>query len=171
MQTPLENEAVLTPKQSKGPLGNPLLLLVFALIIGAGIYFVFFHASQPVSRQSQQPRLPFGATEQAYAPKLKIENLKMSTAENFLQQEVKIVSGDLTNSGDTAVAAVEATIEFQDSLQQNILRETRAVLPVSSTILEPGKTVHFDISFDHVPNSWNYQMPIVQVSGIQLARH
>ena len=35
--------------------------------------------------------------------------------------------------------------------------------------LAPGQTAHFQVSFDHVPDSWNMQMPRVQVSGLQFA--
>ena len=94
----------------------------------------------------------------------------MSRAESFLNQEVTYLAGDVLNSGDRAVSGIEATIEFQDEMQQIALRETRPVLFGSSALLLPGKTAHFEISFDHVPPSWNMQLPTVKVAGLQFAR-
>ncbi len=94
----------------------------------------------------------------------------MSRAESFLNQEVTYLAGDVLNSGDRALSGIEATIEFQDDMKQIALRETRPVLFGSSALLPPGKTAHFEISFDHVPPSWNMQLPTVRVAGLQFAR-
>jgi len=51
--------------------------------------------------------------ERAYAPNLRLGNFAMKQAENFLNQEVKIVEGDVLNAGNRTVLAVDATIEFR----------------------------------------------------------
>ena len=93
----------------------------------------------------------------------------MSKAENFLNEEVTYLGGDVVNSGDRALAGIDATIEFQDDMKQIALRETRPLLFGARAVLLPGKTAHFQVSFDRVPTSWNMQMPSVKVAGLQFA--
>lgn len=156
-------------KRPEGSGGRkPLIAAIAAVLLAAGIYLVFFHAPTPLPRTAV-PRLPFGPEEQAYAGKLQLSNLAMSRAENFLHQEVTILSGEVANAGDRPVQAIDATITFQDEMKQIVLRETRSLLRPGASPLEPGKTVPFEISFDHVPPSWNVQPPSVRVVGLQLA--
>jgi hypothetical protein len=150
-------------------LRHPLAIAAATLLALVAMYLVLFRGPAP-NPSLQQTRFPFGPEEQAYAPKLQFGNFEMSRAESFLNQEVTYLAGDVTNTGDRAISGIEATIEFQDSMNQIALRETRPVLFGSSALLPPGKTAHFEISFDHVPTSWNTQLPTVRVAGLQFAR-
>jgi hypothetical protein len=159
------------PVQTSAPrnfLGNPIVLVAAVLVIAAGTYFLFLQPPIPAP-SSAGPRLPFGPGEQAYAAKLQFSHFAMSRAENFLHQEVTIISGDVFNAGDRTIRAAEVTIAFHDDMNQVVLRETRPLFPPHAQPLEPGKSYHFEISFDHVPPSWNIQVPSVRVSGLQFA--
>ena len=156
-------------KESGGIFRHPAVIALATLLSLAAFYLLFFRGPAP-SPSVQQTRFPFGPAEQAYAPKLQFTNFEMSRAESFLNQEVTYLAGDVLNSGDRTLSGIEATIEFQDDMKQIALRETRPLLFGSSALLPPGKTAHFEISFDHVPPSWNMQLPTVHVAGIQFAR-
>ena len=108
--------------------------------------------------------------EEEYTKKVAIEKIEMSRAENFLHQEVTTLSAELYNGGSERVSAVMLTTEFSDGMNQIVLRETRQVLGISSPSLAPGERRPFDISFEHVPDSWNMQAPAVRVSQLQLPR-
>jgi hypothetical protein len=150
-------------------LRNPLAIAAATLLALVAMYLVLFRGPAP-NPSVQQTRFPFGPQEQAYAPKLQFANFEMSRAESFLNQEVTYLAGDVMNTGERAVSGIEATVEFQDDMKQIALRETRPVLFGSAALLPPGKTAHFEISFDHVPPSWNMQLPTVTVAGLQFAR-
>src|SRR5262249_29884644 len=115
-----------------------------------------------------EAHLPFGPAEQAYAPKLLLANLELKAAENFLNQEVTTVAGQITNSGNSPVSNVELTVEFTDELGQVVLRESRALFAGQTLPLVPGQHRDFEIAFEHIPSSWNIQKPSVRVSGIAL---
>ena len=156
------------PEQRDGlVLRHPLAIAAATLVGLAAFYLLFFRGPAPTP--SAHTRFPFGAQEQAYAPKLQFGNFEMSRAESFLNQEVTYLAGDVLNSGDRTLSGIEATIEFQDDMKQIALRETRPILFGATAALPPGKTAHFEISFDHVPSSWNMQLPTVQVAGLQFA--
>ena len=123
-------------------------------------------AARHPATTTREAHLPFGAAERAYAPKLQIENMPLSRAENFLNQEVTTVPGRITNAGDLPLANVELTVEFSDELGQIVLRESRVVFAPQTPPFVPGERRDFEFSFEHIPSSWNVQQPLVHVSGI-----
>ena len=160
LQKPEERDGVI--------LRHPLVIAAATLFCLAAFYLLLFRGPA-LSPSAVQTRFPFGAQEQAYAPKLQFGNFEMSRAESFIHQEVTYLAGDVTNSGERTLSGIEATIEFQDDMKQIALKETRPILFGATAALPPGKTAHFEISFDHVPPSWNMQLPTVQVAGLQFA--
>ncbi len=159
------------PKSTSGPSNSAVSKVVVSLVVALaaiGAYFFFFQSPRRPVSQTTVP-LTVGSAELAYAANLRLGNFAMKQAENFLNQEVKILEGDLLNAGGTTVVAVDARVEFRDSLDQIALAETRPLLPPSPAGLAPGQVAHFELSFDHVPNSWNYQMPKVAIAGLKLS--
>ena len=53
---------------------------------------------------------------------------------------------------------------------QVVLREARGILGTPPAALAPGERRSFEISFDHVPPSWNMQLPAVRVTSLRLAK-
>ena len=158
----------IAPPDSGGS-GFAWKILAVAVLLVAGVfYFWSGHASGPAAPPAPV-RLPFGPAEQAYAPKIDIQNITLSRAENFLHQEVTALSGELTNRGERLLTGLELTIEFFDELHQVVLRESRQVLNGPSQALAPGEHRSFEISFEHIPSSWNMQQPSVRISGLQFA--
>jgi hypothetical protein len=144
------------------------ILAAAFLLVAVVFYFWSGHASGPAAPPAPV-RLPFGAAEQAYAAKIEIESISLSRAENFLHQEVTALSGEVVNRGDRSLTGLELTVEFFDELHQVVLRESRQVLAGPLPLLVSGGRHSFEISFEHIPSSWNMQQPFVRVSGIQLA--
>jgi hypothetical protein len=144
-------------------------VIALATLFGlAALYLLFFRGPVPTTN-SLKPRLPFGPSEQAYAAQLQFANFAMSEAENFLHQKVKYLDGDVKNAGQRALSGIEVIVVFRDDMNQIALRESRPILAGASAGLSPGATAHFQVSFDHVPPSWNMQMPVVEVAGLEFA--
>ncbi|HMI54036.1 MAG TPA: hypothetical protein VK525_21165 [Candidatus Saccharimonadales bacterium] len=139
-----------------------------ALVIAIAATIYFWPAAQnKVPANGRNSDSPFGVEEQAYAARLRLENLTMSRAENFLNQEVTTLSIELVNGGDRSLRALELTAEFSDDLRQIVLRETRPVLTPGAARFAPGDRRTFEISFEHIPTSWNMQQPTLRVAGMQ----
>lgn len=137
------------------------------VIVLSGLYFWSGRPSPPDA--AHDARFSFGPAEQAYATKIQIEDLALSRAENFLHQEITTLSGNLVNGGDRALYAVELTVEFYDQMNQVVLRDRRpAVLPPAPPVA-PGERRGFEIAFEHIPSSWNMQLPSVRISGLGFA--
>jgi Protein of unknown function (DUF2393) len=158
-----------SPGEAQPPRGRPWVAWMGAATILIALIFVMWPGSARRSSSIREARLPFGALEQAYAPNLHIANLELSRAENFLNQEVTTVAGDITNTGGRPVSNVEITLEFSDELGEIVLRESRTAFTPQAAPLAPGATRDFQISFEHIPSSWNIQKPAVRVSGVLFA--
>lgn len=155
------------PDKPKAAAGRSWVAWMGAATIALALVIVMWPGGERQrAALSLESHLPFGPAEQAYAPELKIENLALSRAENFLNQEVTTLAGQITNGGVAPIANVELTVEFSDELGQVVLRESRAVIPSQAAPFRPGERRAFEVSFEHIPSSWNIQQPAVRVSGI-----
>jgi len=109
--------------------------------------------------------------EQQYVENIQIGNITVSRAENFLHQEVTTVSGEVYNGGNESVSGLRLITQFSDDMNQVVLRETRDVTGAPERPLAAGERRAFEISFEHVPSSWNMQQPSVRVSYLHLPGH
>ena len=162
-----ESLQIETPDQPQPTSGRSWILWMGTATIAIALVIVMWPGGERrPSSLTRESHLPFGASEQAYAPKIQIEDLALSRAENFLNQEVTLLAGHLTNAGNLTLSNVELTVEFSDELGQVVLRESRAVFPSPAARFAPGERRDFEVSFEHIPSSWNIQKPVVRVSGI-----
>src|SRR5580658_4345910 len=89
-----------TPDQPEPKAGRSWIAWMGAATIAIALAVLMWPGAERHSpSRTRESHLPFGAAEQAYAPKLQIENLALSRAENFLNQEVTSLAGRLTNTG------------------------------------------------------------------------
>ncbi|HKE07114.1 MAG TPA: hypothetical protein VKB48_04745 [Candidatus Acidoferrum sp.] len=156
-------------KSKLSPLSVLAAILVLAFLVTGIVLFLREPETRlsPSSQTSQASAIT--AEEAAYAKTVRIDNVALSRAENFLHQEVTILDADAVNAGTRAVEALSVTVEFADTLNQVVLRETRPALGTPPSTLAPGQSRHFQISFDRVPASWNMQQPSVHVSYLHFA--
>lgn len=143
------------------------------LVIGAAVVVLLvvllgWMVRQPAQKGRGEARLPFGRTEQAYAPNVKFQNLKMSRFANFLNQEVTYLAGDVVNQGNRTIANLQVTVEFRNVQGQVVLRETMNALGLRPVAIEPGGRRAFRLGFERIPSDWNMQYPSVQVTGLVL---
>jgi hypothetical protein len=169
MNTPLEGENGQDAKNAFSQRSVLLFALVsVAAVIGA--WFVFAPSPSHTPPAGMTPaRLQMTAAAQEYVKNIQIGNIAMSRAENFLHQEVTVVNGEVYNAGNQPVSALRVTAQFTDDLSQVVLRETRDIIGVSDRAITPGERRAFEISFEHVPASWNMQQPAMRVDYLALA--
>lgn len=167
MQEILQNQA---PREKARP--SPLTILAGVLVLAtlAAVAWLTMRTPEGNPSNAGQANLPvnMSAEEAAYAKNMRIENIALSRAENFIHQEVTILAADAVNAGSQPVEALSVSVEFFDDLHQVVLRESRGVLGTPAARLGPGQTRNFQISFDRVPPTWNLQQPAVQVSYLRL---
>jgi hypothetical protein len=168
MNTPLEGDQGPDTKSGFSQRSVILFALVsVAAVIGA--WFVFAPSPSHTPPAGMTPaHLQMTAAAQEYVKNIQIGNIAMSRAENFLHQEVTILNGEVYNAGNQAVSALRVTAQFTDDMNQVVLRETRDIIGVSDHAIFPGERRAFEISFEHVPASWNMQQPAMRVDYLAL---
>jgi len=159
-----------SPAKSKPSVVTLVTAAVAFLAAAWTLWFLFQPLAVHRDTSSSQAALPkMTEAEQDYLKSIQVGNVTLSRAENFLHQEVTILNGEVLNVGSENVAAVRLTTVFSDDMNQVVLRETRGILGSQDSPVAAGQRRLFEISFDHVPNSWNMQQPVVSVAYVRLA--
>src|SRR3989442_13035023 len=86
---------------------RPILLGVALVVVVVGIIALLLRS---------QPKVP--AAPHPYAANLKLSDLKMSAAENFVGATVTYLDGVVTNVGDKTFTHATVHVVFKDSLGQ-----------------------------------------------------
>ncbi len=113
-----------------------------------------------------------------YLASVKISDIKMAAAENFIGSTVSYLDGNVTNSSDKTVTHVVVEVTFKDDTGQLAQREelplqvvrnngayTEAV-DLSMAPLAPGQSQPFRLTFDRISAQWNRQYPEVRVTDV-----
>jgi Protein of unknown function (DUF3426) len=170
MHDSLENPQPLEskPKTSAFTIAMSVVVLLAVLV---SFWFLFAPlGGRRTTGLQETVAVKMTPAEEQYTKNIAIDKIEMSRAENFLHQEVTILSAEVYNNGSEPVSAVVLTTEFFDTMNQIVLRETRQVLGTSAASLAPGERKPFEISFEHVPDTWNMQAPAIHVSHLQFTR-
>ncbi len=141
-----------------------------ALVAIIALFWLLFgqRTERPPQTGSKAVSLKMTPAEQEYMKNVQVGNIALSRAENFLHQEVTILSGEVYNAGNETVSGLCLTTTYADDMNQIVLRETRVVWGAPEKPLAPGERRAFEISFEHVPDSWNMQQPTVMVAYLKL---
>lgn len=153
------------PEEQKS--GFSAAFLIGAAIVAllfAGVYLYTQHSRSASS--SAPPPLPMAAAEQAYAPRIHFTGFKRVRASNFLNQEVTILFGNVTNNGDRAVREIQVQLEFKDVFNQVVLRDTVRVLGSQALPLAPGESRDIQITYEHIAADWNQADPALRITGL-----
>jgi hypothetical protein len=131
-------------------------------VVVAIVVLLFF-----VSRTEQKPP----ANPHPYASNVKLSDLKMSAAENFVGATVSYIDGTVTNTGNQVVTHAMVEVTFKDSMGQLAQRETvpLRVLQTSGPYpeavdltvspLAASQSKPFRLTFEGISAQWNHEYP------------
>jgi len=144
--------------------------------IGIGVGIVVLIVGLLLLISSTQQKAPSGPP--AYAANIKISDLKMSAAENFVGATVSYIDGTITNSGNQAVTHVVAEVTFRDSMGQLAQRESVPLrvlqtsgpypdaIDLTVSPLAPGQSKPFRLTFEGISAQWNHEYPGIKVTDV-----
>jgi hypothetical protein len=135
---------------------------VVVALLAAGLWLL----SRSMRPSGPAAKLPFAAEEQAYAGRIHFQNVEMSRATNFLNQEFTYVTGTIANDGTRTLTGLEITLEFHDPFDQVILREKHRAIGPEARPLLGGEQRAFQVTLEHIPVEWNQQYPSIRVTGL-----
>jgi hypothetical protein len=145
-----------------------IIAIAVITVIVVAIIAAFLLRGQPKSASGPPP----------YAANLKLSDLKMSAAENFVGATVSYVDGTVTNSGDKTITHAIVEVQFKDDMGQLAQREdipmqvlkTDGPYPeavdFSVSPLGPGQSQSFRLTFESISAQWNHQYPDIRVTDV-----
>src|SRR5205807_6281392 len=146
------------------------------ILLGVGLVVIVVGAIAFVLREAPKN----GNTPHPYAANLKLSDLKMSAAENFVGASVTYLDGTVTNIGDKTVTHATVHLEFKNSLAQIVqiedvplrVLQTSGPYPdavdLSTSPLAPNQSKPFRITLEHISNDWDRQYPAMQVTDVKV---
>lgn len=138
---------------------TPVLIVVAVVLLAAiiGGLLLLRHSLSP----STTARPAMSLEEKAYLSQFSVADPRMSAAENFLGNTVTYLHARVTNHGTRAVRQLDLKLEFHDTLEQVVLRETAHAITPRNPPLKPGETRPFQVAFEHMPVDWNQAPPVI----------
>jgi len=144
------------------------------ILIGVALVVVVVGVIALLSRGTPQgPAAPH-----PYAASLKLSDLKMSAAQNFVGASVTYIDGTVTNTGDQTVIHAMVHVSFKNSLGQTAQAEDVALhvlqtsgpypdaVDLSTSPLAPRQSKPFRLTFEHISADWNQAYPELQVTDV-----
>jgi hypothetical protein len=165
--TELQETPQLGQKETGHQFGFALLAgLIIVLIIAGGAYF-WIEKTGDKPAVAAAP-LPMGAAEQAYASQIDFGSFELSRTTNFLNQQVTIVAGVVSNKGPRNVLEMEVSLEFHDLSQNVILRAKQRMFGSKESPLQSLDKRAFQLNFETIPDGWNQVPPTFSITGLRL---
>ena len=149
----------------------PLLVGVVAVIaaLAAILYF---------GRQ----KTPSGPQASEYAQQLKLSDIKLSAAENYMGGSVTYLDFNINNTGDKTVAGADVYAEFKNTMGQIVQKETLPLhvlvenqlagypdlVELSKAPILPHQTKTVRVTVEHISADWDQSYPQMQLVNLKL---
>ena len=153
------------PRNDHGVSTLTLIILVVSIILAALVAVLVTHQHEVATRPAAvaAARAPLTADQKANLSTLTFGDFHMSAAANFLGHTQTYLDGSVSNPGTKPVHNLEVELNFVDTLNQVVLRETAHPLADHPGPLQPGETHAFRVTFEHMPMDWNQAPPSTKV--------
>ena len=138
--------------------------MVAAVVLGAGA--VGFWYLDRASKQPLPSPPPITGEAKAYVRNLKLSDVDMSAHEDYFQQRIVEIVGNIQNTGDRTLDLVEINCVFYDPYGQLVLRQRVPIVSRRAGGLAPQGIKPFRLPFDNIPESWNNVMPQMVIARI-----
>ena len=162
-------EPATSPDQKRNWI--PLLIGLVAVVVAVGAILLFL-----------RPKSQVGAQPNPYAEKLKLSDIKLSAAENYMGGTVTYLDFNITNTGDQALVGADVKAEFKDTMGQVVQKETLPLhvlvenelagypdlVDLSRAPIGPGQTKTVRITLEHISDSWDRSYPRMELVDLRL---
>ena len=149
----------------------PLLVGLVAVIVALGTIYLFTRHKSDVGTQPNP-----------YAEKLKLSEIKLSAAENYMGGTVTYLDFNITNMGDRALVGAAVNAQFKDSMGQIVQKETIPLhvlvgnqlagypdlVDLSRVPIGPGQTRTVRITLEHISDAWDQSYPAMELVDLKL---
>ena len=122
------------------------------------------------------------ALQNPYAENLKLSDVKLSAAENYVGGTVTYLDVNITNSGNKTVTAAQMHAVFKNSMGQVVQTETLPLhvlvqnqmagypdlVDLSRNPIGPGQTKTVRMTLEHISDDWDRSTPEMELVNLKL---
>jgi hypothetical protein len=134
-----------------------VLLIGLAFIFGLGYLSQDEAASEPLTEVTDLSTIQ---------SQLQLSHLGIATSENYAGQRIRVISGYLKNTSDKLIRTIDVKLVFTDYDGKSIHEYSERVLRQNQRPLAPGEEFEFEVRQENLPRTWNYRVPITEVTKI-----
>jgi hypothetical protein len=149
----------------------PQLVGLVAVVVAVGAILLFL---RPKSQVGTQPN--------PYAQQLKLSDIKLSAAENYMGGTVTYLDFNITNTGDKALVGSDVNAQFKDQMGQVVQKETIPLhvlvenqlagypdlVDLSRAPIAPGQTKTVRITLEHISDAWDQSYTQMELVNLKL---
>jgi hypothetical protein len=149
----------------------PAIVGLVAVVVALGAILMF-------SRR----QAPSGTQPNPYAQQLKLSDIKLSAAENYMGGTVTYLDFNISNTGDRALVGAAVHAEFKNTLGEIVQKETLPLhvlvenqlagypdlVDMSRAPIGPGQTKTVRITLEHISDDWNRSYPDMELVDLKL---
>jgi hypothetical protein len=149
----------------------PLLVGVAAILVALAAILLF-------SRHKTQ----VGSEPNPYAQQLKLSDIKLSAAENYMGGTVTYLDFNITNTGNEALVGADVKAQFKNTLGEIVQKETLPLhvlvenqlagypdlVDLSRAPIGPGQTKTVRITLEHISDDWDRSYPQMELVDLKL---
>jgi hypothetical protein len=143
-----------------GDCGRSLLLLIFgisaliAALVAGGAWLMHARLTRPTVRP------PLSAEARSYLAQIAVADARMSAAETPLGTTETYLDAHVINRGSRTVRQLDLQLDFEDTMNEVVLRQVSRPVTGNTAPLEPGAVRNLHMTFDHMPAEWNQAPPV-----------
>jgi hypothetical protein len=166
-------EPAFEPAQSSEQQRNwiPLVVGLAAVVVVVGA-IVFFTRHRGQVSTAPNP----------YAQQLKLSDIKLSAAENYMGGTVTYLDFNITNTGDRVLVSADVNAQFKNSLGEIVQKETIPLhvlvenqlagypdlVDLRRAPVGPGQTKTVRITLEHISDDWDRSYPQMELVNLKL---
>jgi len=136
-----------------------VVIVGLALIFGIGYLGRDEAASEPLTEITDAASIQ---------NQVQLSHLAIATSENYAGQRIRVISGYLKNTSDKPIRTIAVKLVFTDYDGKPIHEYAERVLRQNQRALAPGEEFRFEVRQENLPRTWNYRVPITEVTKIGL---
>ncbi len=160
---------VPTPQEKRN--WTPIFIGLAAVLVAVAAIVLFSRGG----RKSETQPSP-------YVSNLKLSDMKLSAAENYVGGTVTYLDVNVTNTGDKTVVGAEIHAVFSNSMGEVVQKETLPLhvlvenrmggyadlVDLSRDPIGPGQTKTVRMTLEHISSDWNQSTPEMQLVNLKL---
>ena len=142
---------------------SAIIITATVVVVGVALVFGLGYLARDEAASEPLTEVTDTATIQSH---LQLSHLGIATSENFVGQRIRVIGAYLKNTSDKPIRTIDVKMVFTDYDGKPVHEYSERVLSLNQRPLAPGEEFRFEMRQENLPRTWNYRVPITEVTKI-----